>query len=117
MRSKRTSKYARRKRYIDYMLWIKTNPCMCCGVKRGIEAAHCGDRAYGQKCDDRETLPLCKEDHTEGKHSHHKDAKNFWEFWEINREEMFKKYQDEYRRQTGTELFEPAGDEESTLCG
>lgn len=93
---KRKSKYARRERFFGYMAFIKTLPCMCCGRKYGTEAAHCGDRPFGQKCSDMETLPLCKDDHTEGKHSIHKDAKHFWEFWGINREEMFKKYQQMY---------------------
>lgn len=78
------------------MAFIKMQPCMCCGRKYGTEAAHCGDRAFGQKCSDLETLPLCKDDHTEGKHSHHKDAKHFWEFWGIDRDAMFKKYQQMY---------------------
>lgn len=103
MRSKRTSLYSRRKRYPIFMAWIKTQPCMCCGARRGIEAAHCGPRAFGQKCDDRETLPLCKDDHTEGNHSHHKAGKNFWTFWDIDRDAMFKKYQAMFAEQVGVD--------------
>lgn len=117
LKAKRTTKYARRKRYLEYMLWIKTKPCICCGKKFGSEAAHCGDRPFGQKCSDLETLPICVEDHREGKHSVHKLGKGFWDYWKIDKAALFKKFQDEYRRLAGTELDEPAGDKEGDLCG
>lgn len=71
------SSYARRPRFIDYMLWVKAQPCVlsyprspgfdpvpshdhCDGV---IEADHAGARAIGRKCHDFEVIPLCKRHH------------------------------------------------------
>lgn len=100
---KRTTAYSRRKRYLDYMGWIKTQPCMCCGVKRNIECAHVGNRAFGQKCSDLETVPLCIEDHRTGKHSHHNLGKGFWSYWNRDRDEMVKKYQALFAEQVGVD--------------
>lgn len=100
-RPKRKTKYARRKRNIPYMLWIKTHPCICCGSRRMIEAAHVGDRAFGQKCPDDETVPLCIEDHTQGKRSHHKMGRSFWVFWCIDRDKLIADFKEKYRREYG----------------
>jgi hypothetical protein len=50
------------------MLWVKSQPCCarfisyCDGP---IEADHAGRRGLGQKCDDRECIPLCAKHHRE----------------------------------------------------
>jgi len=53
-----------------------------------IEAAHVGPRAFGHKCPDRETLPICRWDHRIGPNSHHRMGKKFWEFWKLDRESL-----------------------------
>lgn len=76
----------RRGRVIDreYMDWIRSLPCLLCSIKvltrwaafqihlgdcyrvpqqTRTEAAHVGQRGIGQKCSDRETIPLCREHH------------------------------------------------------
>lgn len=48
------------------MLWVKTLPCSCIGWSRCsgvVEADHAGKRGLGQKCDDRETIPMCSQHH------------------------------------------------------
>ena len=65
---KRKTKYARRERDVPYMMWVKSLPCLlrgfspCSGV---VEADHAGDRAFGQKADDRTCIPLCTRHHRE----------------------------------------------------
>jgi len=82
------SKYARRKRDLLYMAWIRTLPCICCGSRLFVEAAHVGDRAFGQKCPDTETLPLCRKHHRLGPQSHHHLGKRFWLVWNLNRDHL-----------------------------
>lgn len=66
---KRKTKYAQRERDIDYMLWVKTLPCLlagnpeagpCTGV---VEADHAGERGLGQKAPDDTCIPLCSGHH------------------------------------------------------
>lgn len=68
MRRRSVSKYRMRVRDIDYMKWVKRQPCAarwfdpdgCYGV---VEADHAGRRGYGQKADDRTCIPLCTNHH------------------------------------------------------
>jgi hypothetical protein len=76
----RKSKYARRARDRAYLVWIRSLPCLICG-RRPSEAAHLAARAFGQKCSDRETGPLCAWDHRLGPHSHHALGRKFWQHW------------------------------------
>lgn len=73
VRKKRTGP-PRRGRLIDdgYKGFIANLPCMVCvkgATERGIpqashtEVAHVGTRGLGQKCSDRETIPLCAHHH------------------------------------------------------
>jgi hypothetical protein len=64
-----STKYARRERHIEYMLWVKTLPCsaqslpghVCHGA---IEADHAmWEHGKGEKCHDSECIPLCKRGH------------------------------------------------------
>ena len=88
---------------LGYMAWIKTLGCICCGTRKRVEAAHCGKRPFGQKCSDYETLPICQEDHTEGKKSVHKLGPAFWEYWQLDRDKLFEKYQTMYKEIHGEE--------------
>lgn len=89
---KRKTKYAKRKRHPEYMAWIATQPCCICGFWP-VEVAHVGKRGLGQKCSDLETLPLCANHHREGPEAIHTLGKKFWDYHEIDREEMISKYQ------------------------
>ncbi len=70
-KGKHKTKYARRERDIDFMGWVKTQPCLlacvdgagpCAGV---VEADHAGDRGMGQKSPDDTCIPLCTVHHTD----------------------------------------------------
>lgn len=70
--SSRTSKYARRERHIDYMLFVTRLPCAAkfmdpakspCGGP--VEADHAGLRGTGEKAHDSTVIPLCTQHHYE----------------------------------------------------
>ena len=67
---KRKSKHARRERHIDYMIWVKTLPCLardaggCTPDEDGhVEAAHVGDAVGRYGREDLDTVPLCSMHH------------------------------------------------------
>lgn len=77
-RKAKRSKYARRERAFDYMVWIKSLGCMLGGAwpQAGkqirpqvtpcggpIEADHAGDRGVGRKAPDSTCIPLCRNHH------------------------------------------------------
>ena len=89
MRSTRKSKYRRRERDFERMLWTKRRPCMvaelppfwfmavakvigltvvtaCSGP---VEADHMGERGMGQKASDDTCVPMCQGHHRE-RHDH-----------------------------------------------
>lgn len=67
----------------EYKAWIATLPCLVCGA-RPAEVAHIGERAFGQKCSDRETAPLCAYHHRDGKLGHHGAiGREFWVHWSL----------------------------------
>ena len=55
-----------------YLAWIRTHPCVICGVSRGIEASHTGPHGLGQKSPDTSAIPLCAKHHRTGNDSYHK---------------------------------------------
>jgi hypothetical protein len=55
-----------------YLAWIRTQPCVVCGARRGIEAAHTGPRGLGQKSPDTSAIPLCLRHHRTGGESYHR---------------------------------------------
>jgi hypothetical protein len=66
---------------------IRKCPCLICGTKNGVEAAHIRytDIVYGkrqtgkqEKPDDRWTVPLCGEHHRTGKGAQHNHAEAGW---------------------------------------
>ena len=63
------------------------------------EAAHVGERGLGQKCSDREVIPLCAEHHRTGSESHHALGKKFWEHYGIDREAAITEYNRQYDAQ------------------
>jgi hypothetical protein len=63
---------ARPVRNSRYLAWIRTLPCLVCGARRGIEAAHTGPHGLGQKSPDTSAIPLCTKHHRTGNDSYHK---------------------------------------------
>lgn len=56
----------------QYLAWIRTQPCVICGERRGIEASHTGPHGLGQKSPDTSAIPLCHKHHRTGRDSYHK---------------------------------------------
>jgi len=59
-------------RNLRYLAWIRTQPCVVCGSRRGIEASHTGPHGLGQKSSDLSAIPLCHKHHRTGVDSYHK---------------------------------------------
>jgi hypothetical protein len=59
-------------RNLKYLAWIRTLPCLVCGVTTGIEAAHTGPHGMAQKSPDTSAIPLCVKHHRTGRDSYHK---------------------------------------------
>lgn len=94
------TKYRRRKRDLEYMCWIKRQPCIVCGTCRRVEAAHCGDHAGFRKGSDNETLPLCVIHHRweGGQFSLHRLTDNqFWTYWNLNRGKLIAEFQEKFK--------------------
>ncbi len=75
-----------------YLEWLRGRRCVVCiawGLSQSTptEAAHVGARGLGQKCDDREALPMCESHHRTGKLAHHVLGKWFWVNHGIDRDE------------------------------
>lgn len=74
-----------------FLKFVRTQPCSVPGCKPGfkagpIEAAHVGSRGIGQKCSDRDVIPLCARLHHQvGPKSHHTLGKSFWQAHGLNR--------------------------------
>lgn len=74
-----------------------------CGV---TEAAHVGVRGLGQKCPDKEAMPLGTRHHEHataggGPGSHHTLGKGFWQFHGIDRAEVLAELHRLYVAETG----------------
>jgi len=95
-----------------YLAWIRTIPCLLCDdyslwkLKWGAytdqvrsEAAHVGRRGLGQKCSDRQTIPLCGEHHRFGSDSHHVLGKKFWEHHDLHRDLLIAELNTRYEEQ------------------
>ena len=72
LRSRGDTKYRRRPRDLEYMQWVRTQPCCAVGMVSHkspcdgpIEADHAGRRGMRQKADDRTCIPLCRKHHHE----------------------------------------------------
>ncbi len=55
-----------------YLAWIRTQPCLVCGSRRWVEAAHTGPHGLGQKSPDTSAVPLCARHHRTGNDSYHR---------------------------------------------
>ena len=75
-----------------YLRWLRTLPCLVCGITVRIEAAHVGERGLGQKCPDRQAVPLCELHHRLGPHSHHTIGRKFWTHWKLSRYDAIARY-------------------------
>ncbi len=87
----------------EYLAWIRDQPCALSSPLilhcYAIEAAHVGDRGLGQKCSDRETIPLCQWHHRIGTKSHHALGKRFWVAWDLDRDMLIQQYNAAYEAQ------------------
>ena len=73
------------------------------------QAAHVGPHGMGQRCPDSESMPLGQKHHLHltaggGPESHHTLGTKFWEFHNLNRDEVFELLHRLYREETGREL-------------
>ena len=90
-----------------YKSWIRLLPCVVCftwrfriaGYSGMVECAHVGERGLGQKCHDRQTLPLCVFHHRTGPHSAHAIGKRFWGYWKLDRFELIADHNRRYERE------------------
>lgn len=101
---------ARRGRFLDpqYLAFVRSLPCIVCareGCKQvsPTEAAHVGERGLGQKCSDREAVPLCGlAHHREGSESQHKLGKKFWAYHCLERELIIADLNGQYDMESGS---------------
>lgn len=96
----------------EYLAWIRTLPCICCQLLARIgssrlkqeshtEAAHTGPRGLSQKTDDRTAIPLCGvRHHREGKRSHHRMGRKFFDYWGLDRDVLVASLNKRYDEQT-----------------
>lgn len=83
------------KRVLDRvrLQWIHDFPCVVPGCDaRNVEADHVGDRAFGLRCGDDETLPVCVQHHRLGREARHVLGKNWWKHHGINRTDLLAHY-------------------------
>lgn len=78
---------APRQRDPAYLAWLRRQPCVICGTRRKVEAAHvragypdAGWAPTGmmQKPDDRRSVPLCSAHHREGPDAQHRASERAW---------------------------------------
>ena len=79
-----------------YLAWIRKLPCICCGTIFRVEAAHVGRRGLGQKCSDREALPICEKHHRTGPQAIHVLGRNWWKVWGLSRHQLVLEYNRRY---------------------
>jgi hypothetical protein len=82
-----------------YKAWIRKQPCVCCGTRRYVEAAHVGTRGLGQKASDYTTLPLCSWHHVQGPESHHAMGKRFFQHWGLDRVRLIDGFNTRYEQE------------------
>jgi hypothetical protein len=59
-----------------YRAWVRTLPCVACGSRWQIEAAHTGSEGgMSQKASDYFCVPLCRSCHTAGRTAYHRIGK------------------------------------------
>jgi hypothetical protein len=91
----------------SYLAWIRRQPCAVCRIWKcpgrvvfgNIEAAHVGLRGLGQKCSDRQVIPLCVNHHRMGIYAVHVLGRSFWTFWKLSRVELIEEYNQQYEKE------------------
>lgn len=68
------------------------------------EVAHVGIRGLGQKCKDRDAMPLGSGHHRTGKDAAHVLGKKFWGYHGIDREEALEMLRRIYKEETGNDV-------------
>ena len=64
----------------DYKAWIRTLPCISCGIAACSEAAHTGsDGGMSIKASDYSCVPLCADCHREAAGAYHRIGKRAFE--------------------------------------
>jgi hypothetical protein len=64
----------------DYKAWIRTLPCIACGIEGRSEAAHTGsDGGMSMKASDYSCVPLCSDCHTQAPGAYHRVGKRAFE--------------------------------------
>jgi hypothetical protein len=64
----------------DYKAWIRTLPCVACGIEGRSEAAHTGsDGGMSMKASDYSCVPLCSDCHTKAPGAYHRVGKRTFE--------------------------------------
>ena len=64
----------------DYKAWIRTLPCVACGMEGRSEAAHTGnDGGMSMKASDYSCVPLCADCHTQTSGAYHQVGKHAFE--------------------------------------
>lgn len=86
----------------EYLRFIRGYPCVICDSAElfqdtATEAAHVGERGLGQKCSDRETIPLCEYHHRTGPLSHHSMGRHFWFINDLNKAALIAHYNKLYQ--------------------
>lgn len=103
VRKERAGPPRRGSEYDDaYLRWVRTLACIVCGTLDWIEAAHVGPRGLGQKCPDRQALPICSRHHQRGRDSVHVLGRSFWDHWKLDRFALIAAHNAEYDA-----LFQP----------
>lgn len=88
-----------------YRAFIRQFPCIVCGTRRDIEAAHFGPHGMSVKSCDSTCLPLCFDHHQAAKDSYHKNAKDFATIHNLNVEELQKMFRRFWYMKTGKMLL------------
>lgn len=91
-------KKPRKRKGVDkkYLAWIHTLPCSVqpCEFLTShpllyhIEAHHAGDHGLSQRPHDRTAIPLCNYHHRIGMTGIHQLGKLFWDFHQLDRDEL-----------------------------
>ncbi len=84
--------------YLDFIRGHQCCACKMWGASQSTptEAAHVGERGLGQKCSDREAIPLCATHHRTGALAQHVLGKKFWAFHGLDRAKLIAQYQERY---------------------
>ncbi len=83
-----------------YRAWIRSLPCVGCGIEGRSEAAHTGeDGGMSMKASDYSCVPLCPDCHTQAPDAYHRIGKRAFENeYRLSFEEIASRLQDEWRR-------------------